>query len=174
MLVKLSFAVVVTLDHLSGGSSSRNPLPQSSRAARGSSPQKVSGQLGLCGQQERRSQFWICTARYNYLSGEANQGECVRLPAEIGRPSLTEIVIIHGATGGVGSLAVQFAKLRGARVIATARGEAGLQFARRLGADDAVDGQDGDIAAAVRRFRAKASTPFWRPSAQISSRRSTP
>jgi NADPH2:quinone reductase len=63
-----------------------------------------------------------------------------------------EIVIIHGATGGVGSLAVQFAKLRGARVIATARGEAGLQFARRLGADDAVDGQNGDIAAAARRF----------------------
>ena len=66
-----------------------------------------------------------------------------------------EIVIIHGATGGVGSLAVQFAKLRGARVIATARGEAGLQFARRLGADDAVDGQDGDIAAAARRFSSK-------------------
>jgi NADPH:quinone reductase-like Zn-dependent oxidoreductase len=66
-----------------------------------------------------------------------------------------EVVIIHGATGGVGSLAVQFAKLRGARVIATARGEAGLQFARRLGADDAVDGQDGDIAAAARRFSSK-------------------
>jgi NADPH:quinone reductase-like Zn-dependent oxidoreductase len=66
-----------------------------------------------------------------------------------------EIVIIHGATGGVGSLAIQFAKLRGARVIATARGEAGLQFARRLGADDAVDGQDGDIAAAARRFSSK-------------------
>ena len=66
-----------------------------------------------------------------------------------------EIVIIHGATGGVGSLAIQFAKLRGARVIATARGEDGLQFARRLGADDAVDGQDGDIAAAARRFSSK-------------------
>jgi NADPH:quinone reductase-like Zn-dependent oxidoreductase len=66
-----------------------------------------------------------------------------------------EIVIIHGATGGVGSLAVQFAKLRGARVIAIARGEAGLQFACRLGADDAVNGQDGDIAAAARRFSNK-------------------
>lgn len=66
-----------------------------------------------------------------------------------------EIVIVHGATGGVGSLAIQFAKLRGARVIATARGEVGPQFARRLGADDAVDGEDGDIAAAVRRFTSK-------------------
>lgn len=71
------------------------------------------------------------------------------------RVTRDEIVIIHGATGGVGSLAVQFAKLRGARVIATARGEAGLQFARRLGADDAVDGQDGDVAAAARRFSSK-------------------
>jgi NADPH2:quinone reductase len=66
-----------------------------------------------------------------------------------------EIVIIHGATGGVGSLAIQFAKMRGARVIATARGETGLRFARRLGADDAVDGQDGDIAAAARRFSSR-------------------
>jgi hypothetical protein len=39
---------------------------------------------------KKESQFWICTARYEYLSGERNQGECVRLPAEIGRPSLTE------------------------------------------------------------------------------------
>lgn len=66
-----------------------------------------------------------------------------------------EIVIVHGATGGVGSLAVQFAKMRGARAIATARGEVGLQFARRLGADEAVDGQDGDMAAAARRFSSK-------------------
>jgi len=66
-----------------------------------------------------------------------------------------EIVIIHGGTGGVGSLAIQFAKLRGARVIATARDEVGLQFVRRLGADDAVDGEDGDIAAAARRFSSK-------------------
>jgi NADPH2:quinone reductase len=40
-------------------------------------------------------------------------------------------------------------------VIATARDEAGLQFARRIEADDAVDGQDGDIAAAARRFSSK-------------------
>jgi NADPH:quinone reductase-like Zn-dependent oxidoreductase len=33
-------------------------------------------------------------------------------------------VVIHGASDGVGSLAIQFAKLRGARVLATAFGEA--------------------------------------------------
>jgi len=42
-------------------------------------------------------------------------------------------VVIHGAGGGVGSLAIQFAKLRGARVLASASGQDGLEFVRRLG-----------------------------------------
>ncbi len=63
-----------------------------------------------------------------------------------------EAVIVHGAAGGVGGLALQFAKLRGARVLATASGEDGLALARRLGADVAVDGWHDDIAAAARRF----------------------
>ena len=63
-----------------------------------------------------------------------------------------EAIIVHGASGGVGSLAVQFAKLRGARVLATASGPRGLVLARRLGADAVVDGHRGDIAAAARRF----------------------
>jgi NADPH2:quinone reductase len=63
-----------------------------------------------------------------------------------------EAVIVHGAGGGVGSLAVQFAKLRGARVLATASGPRGLALARRLGADAVVDGRRGDIAAAAARF----------------------
>jgi NADPH2:quinone reductase len=52
-----------------------------------------------------------------------------------------EAVIIHGAAGGVGHLALQFAKFRGARVLATATGDDGVAFVRRLGADDAVDGK---------------------------------
>jgi NADPH:quinone reductase-like Zn-dependent oxidoreductase len=63
-----------------------------------------------------------------------------------------EAVIIHGAAGGVGSLAIQFAKRRGARVLATASGRDGLALVRRLGADTAVDGRREDIAAAARRF----------------------
>ena len=58
-------------------------------------------------------------------------------------------LIIHGASGGVGSLALQFAKLRGVRVLATATGEDGLAFVKGLGADAAVDGRHGDIAAAA-------------------------
>jgi NADPH2:quinone reductase len=65
-----------------------------------------------------------------------------------------EVLIIHGASGGVGSVAIQFAKLRGAQVVATALGDDGLAFVRRLGADAAVDGQRGDIAGTVRTFDA--------------------
>ena len=63
-----------------------------------------------------------------------------------------ENVIIHGASGGVGSLALQFAKWRGARVFATASGPAGVRLAKRLGADVAVDGKHGDLRAAALRF----------------------
>ena len=63
-----------------------------------------------------------------------------------------ETLIIHGASGGVGSLAIQFAKLRGARVFATASGDDGVSFVKRLGADAAIDGRKGDIRAAVREF----------------------
>ncbi len=63
-----------------------------------------------------------------------------------------ETLIIHGAAGGVGSLALQFAKLRGARILATASGEDGASFVKSLGADTVVDGRKGDILAAARQF----------------------
>ena len=63
-----------------------------------------------------------------------------------------ETLIIHGAAGGVGSLALQFARLRGARVLATVSGEDDASFVKRLGADAVVDGRHGDIPAAAREF----------------------
>lgn len=63
-----------------------------------------------------------------------------------------ESVVIHGAAGGVGSLALQFAKMRGARVLATASGRDGIAFVRELGADAAVDGRRDDLAAAALGF----------------------
>jgi NADPH:quinone reductase-like Zn-dependent oxidoreductase len=61
-------------------------------------------------------------------------------------------LIVHGASGGVGTLAVQFAKTRGARVLATASGADGKALVRRLGADMAVDGRDEHISTAARDF----------------------
>jgi NADPH:quinone reductase-like Zn-dependent oxidoreductase len=47
-------------------------------------------------------------------------------------------ILITGASGGVGSMAVQFAKAKGAIVVATASGK-NAQFVRDLGADEFVD-----------------------------------
>jgi NADPH:quinone reductase-like Zn-dependent oxidoreductase len=46
--------------------------------------------------------------------------------------------LIHGASGGVGSFAVQFAKWKDAEVIGTASGD-NLAFIKQLGADEAID-----------------------------------
>jgi NADPH:quinone reductase-like Zn-dependent oxidoreductase len=63
-----------------------------------------------------------------------------------------EAVVVHGASGGVGHLAVQFAKLRGARVLGTGSGEDGVALVRSVGAEEAVDGKRVEVAAAARRF----------------------
>ena len=52
--------------------------------------------------------------------------------------SAGQTVLIHGGSGGVGSFAVQIAKARGAKVIATAS-TANQEFLKQLGADVAID-----------------------------------
>jgi NADPH:quinone reductase len=63
-----------------------------------------------------------------------------------------ESVAIVGASGGVGTLAVQFAKLRGARVLAIASRPDGVALVRSLGVDEAVDSRREDVTAAARDF----------------------
>jgi NADPH:quinone reductase-like Zn-dependent oxidoreductase len=58
-------------------------------------------------------------------------------------------VLVHAAAGGIGHLAVQIAKARGAHVIGTARA-AKHAFLRGLGADELVDYTVEDFAEAVR------------------------
>lgn len=59
-----------------------------------------------------------------------------------------ETVLIHGGAGGVGSFAVQLAKLRGARVITTAS-ERNREFLLQMGADEVIDYHTQDFAKLV-------------------------
>ncbi len=61
-------------------------------------------------------------------------------------------LLVYGASGGIGHLAVQLAKRMGARVLAVASGRDGVELVRRLGADVAVDGKQDDVARAARDF----------------------
>jgi NADPH:quinone reductase-like Zn-dependent oxidoreductase len=63
-----------------------------------------------------------------------------------------QALMVYGASGGIGHLAVQLAKRLGARVLAVASGKDGVELARRLGADEAVDGKHDDVPRAVRSF----------------------
>jgi NADPH:quinone reductase-like Zn-dependent oxidoreductase/NAD(P)-dependent dehydrogenase (short-subunit alcohol dehydrogenase family)/acyl carrier protein len=63
-----------------------------------------------------------------------------------------ERVLIHAAGGGVGLAAIQYAKLRGAVVIATAGSQVKRSFLRLTGADHVLDSRDPAFADAVRRL----------------------
>jgi NADPH:quinone reductase-like Zn-dependent oxidoreductase len=63
-----------------------------------------------------------------------------------------EDVLVHAAGSGVGSMGIQIAKLRGARVIATASSDDKLVKARQLGADDVINYSNDDWPKEVRRL----------------------
>ena len=60
-----------------------------------------------------------------------------------------ETALIHAGAGGVGHVAIQLAKARGARVIATVGNEDNAQFVRELGADEVVNYHHQDLFEAV-------------------------
>ncbi|UUM11079.1 NADPH:quinone reductase [Clostridiaceae bacterium HFYG-1003] len=66
----------------------------------------------------------LAAYRAIYLRGEVRPGQTV---------------LIHGASGGVGLLAIQMAKALGAKVIGTASSEEGRELIRTQGADYAMD-----------------------------------
>lgn len=66
-----------------------------------------------------------------------------------------EDVLIHAAGSGVGSVGIQIAKLRGARVIATAGSDEKLEKARELGADETINYTNADWPKEVRRLTGK-------------------
>ncbi|NTF86801.1 SDR family NAD(P)-dependent oxidoreductase [Agrobacterium rhizogenes] len=69
---------------------------------------------------------------------------------ELGRIQPGETILIHGAAGGVGLAALQIAKLKGAKVIATAGTVEKRRFLEMLGADHVLDSRSLDFVAGVR------------------------
>jgi NADPH2:quinone reductase len=61
-----------------------------------------------------------------------------------------ETLLVHGGSSGIGTIAIQLAKARGARVITTAGTAEKCQACRDLGADIAVNYKDEDFVAATK------------------------
>ena len=66
-----------------------------------------------------------------------------------GRLEQGQSVLIHAGAGGVGHLAIQLAKLRGARVITTVSSPEKAEFAAKLGADEVIDYKKQDLVSAI-------------------------
>lgn len=58
-------------------------------------------------------------------------------------------VLIHGATGGVGHIAIQLAKSLGAKVVTTCSSESKMAIAKKLGADVVINYSNTPVAAYV-------------------------
>jgi NADPH:quinone reductase-like Zn-dependent oxidoreductase len=72
-----------------------------------------------------------------------------------GRIRRGETVLVWGGGSGVGSAAIQIARLHGARVIATAGAAWKLDRARALGADEVINHADQDVFDEVRRMTSR-------------------
>ena len=60
-----------------------------------------------------------------------------------------ETVVIHAAAGGVGTIAIQLAKMWGAKVIASTSSPEKAELAKKLGADITIDANAEDLAAVM-------------------------
>jgi NADPH-dependent curcumin reductase CurA len=71
----------------------------------------------------------------------------------VGRPASGDTVVVSGAAGAVGSVALQIAKIKGCRAIGIAGGKEKCNWLRKAcGADDAIDYLSDDVSAALTRL----------------------
>lgn len=71
---------------------------------------------------------------------------------ERGRLKPGESFLVHGGSSGIGSTAIQMAKLHGARVFATAGSAEKCAFCKELGADEAINYREADFAEEIKRL----------------------
>lgn len=71
---------------------------------------------------------------------------------EKGKLTKGQDVLIHGATGGVGHIAVQLAKWAGAKVYTTASAEHKIKLAKQLGADAVINYKEQSVQAYVDKY----------------------
>ena len=67
----------------------------------------------------------------------------------VGHLTPGETVVIHAAAGGVGTIAIQLAKMWGAKVIASTSSPEKAELAKKLGADVTIDANAQDLAAVM-------------------------
>lgn len=102
-------------------------------------------------------QCWAAAIPASLSYEQAAAGPLVLITAwgalyDRGRLQPGQTVLIHAGAGGVGHVAIQLAKLRGARVIATSGSADKLDLMRLWGADEVINYRQQDFVAEVNRL----------------------
>ena len=100
-------------------------------------------ELALC----KRSQVHPLPARVSYAQGAGvyvPYATAYRALFQLARARPGETLLVHGASGGVGLAAVQFACAAGMKVIGTAGSDEGLELVKKEGAHQAVNHRSTD------------------------------
>ena len=127
---------------------------------------------GLLGRQGTFAEYACVGEQWLYATPDGVDDQTVAAGALVGitahlglfnaaklQPS--ETVFVNGGSGGVGTAVIQIAKIRGARVIATAGSPEGCDRCRDLGADVAINYRDGGVADAVRGYVEAGVNVWW-------------
>lgn len=101
------------------------------------------------------SQLTPLPSTFDYAEGAtflAAHGTAHHALVDRGRVQAGEVLLVHGAGGGVGLAAVEIGKLLGATVIAAASSQEKLDVAKARGADHGILYSEGPFKDAVKRF----------------------
>jgi putative PIG3 family NAD(P)H quinone oxidoreductase len=107
------------------------------------------------------AEFAVCDARHALpIPRGLTAVEAAALPETVftvyanvfegGRLAAGETLLVHGATSGIGVMAIEMGKAAGAKVIGTARGRTKADLALKLGADVSVDATAEDFGTMAR------------------------
>lgn len=118
---------------------------------------------GLGREQGNYAQFTVMDeARAEFAPARISPTEAAAAPLALitawealydrGRLQQDQTVLIHAGAGGVGHVAIQLARLRGARVITTISSQAKADFAQSLGADAVINYKNQDLGEAIDEF----------------------
>ncbi|MDD2863854.1 MAG: zinc-dependent alcohol dehydrogenase family protein [Methylococcales bacterium] len=117
---------------------------------------------GLGREQGNYAQFTVIESRHASLMPNVDFQIAAAAPLvlitawgalfERGNLQAGQTVLIHAGAGGVGHVAIQLAKIAGAKVITTVSSDEKAEFVKSLGADEVIFYHQTDVAAEVNRL----------------------
>lgn len=117
---------------------------------------------GLGREQGNYAQFTVIEQRWTSLMPNVDFQTAAAAPLvlitawnslfERGNLQAGQTVLIHAGAGGVGHVAIQLAKIAGAKVVTTVSSDEKAQFVKSLGADEVIFYHQTDVAETVNRL----------------------